>query len=71
MADAQLARDDAGPHAGRRHLDDLEADVVGEGAPVDEHPAQLVHAALPLEHMYGFMLGEGDKCFVDFLQCVK
>ena len=46
MADAQLARDDAGPHAGRRHLDDLEADVVGQRAPVDEHAAQLVYAPL-------------------------
>ena len=47
MADAQLARDDAGPHAGRRHLDDLEADVVGQRPAVDEHAAQLVHAPLP------------------------
>ena len=47
MADAQLARDDAGPHPGRRHLDDLEADVVGQRPTVDEHAAQLVHASLP------------------------
>lgn len=46
VGDAQLARDDAGPHAGRRHLHDLVPDVVGQGAPVDEHPAELVHAAL-------------------------
>ena len=26
----------------------LEADVVGEGSTVDEHPPELVHAALPL-----------------------
>ena len=46
VADAQLPRDDAGPHAGRRHLDDLQPDVVRQGAAVDEHPAQLVHPAL-------------------------
>ena len=46
MADSQLAGDDAWPDAGRRHLDDLEADVVGQGATVDEHPAELVHPAL-------------------------
>ena len=46
MADAQLSGDDAWPDAGSRHLDDLEADVVGEGAPVDEHPAELVHPTL-------------------------
>ena len=71
MADPQLPADHTRSHPGRRHLDDLEADVVGEGAPVDEHPAQLVHTALALEHMHGFMLGEDDKCFVDFLQCFK
>ncbi len=46
VADSQLSGDDAWPDAGRRHLDDLEADVVGQGAPVDEHPAELVHPAL-------------------------
>ena len=49
MADPQLPADHTGSHPGRSHLDDLESDVVGEGAPIDEHPAQLVHAALPLE----------------------
>ena len=29
VGDAKLPGDDAGPHAGRRHLHDLEADVVG------------------------------------------
>ena len=55
MADPQLSGDDARPDAGRRHLDDLEADVVGQGATVDEHPAQLVHPALAClrgENMY-------------------
>lgn len=43
---AELPRDHAGAHARRRHLHDLEADVVGQRPPVDEHAAQLVHAAL-------------------------
>ena len=68
MADSQLPADHTRSHPGRRHLDDLETDVVGEGAPVDEHPAQLVHTALALEHMCGFMLGKEDKWFVFFLQ---
>ena len=49
MTDPQLPADHTGSHPGRSHLDDLESDVVGEGAPIDEHPTQLVHAALPLE----------------------
>lgn len=43
---AELPRNDARPHAGRRHFHDLEPDVVGKRAAVDEHAAQLVHAAL-------------------------
>ena len=58
MADPKLSADHTRSHSGCSHLDDLETDVVGEGAPVDEHPAQLVHTTLALEHMYGFMLGE-------------
>ena len=46
VGDAQLARDDARPHARRRQLDDLQPDVVGQRAAVDEHAAQLVDAAL-------------------------
>ena len=51
VADAQLPGDDAGADAGGGHLDDLEADVVGQRAAVDEHAAELVHAALPC--LYG------------------
>ena len=49
MADSQLPADHTGSHPGCRHLDDLEPDVVGEGAPVDEHPAQLIDPTLALE----------------------
>ena len=49
VADPQLSADHTGSHPGRRHLDDLEPDVVGEGAPVDKHPAQLVHTTLALQ----------------------
>ena len=46
VADTELAGDDAGPHTRRRHLNDLQSDVVGEGAAVDEHPSKLVYPAL-------------------------
>ena len=46
MRDAQQATDDAGTHAGSRHLDDLEADVVGQWTPVDEDASQLIHPPL-------------------------
>ena len=49
VADAQLPGDDAGADAGGGHLDDLEADVVGQRPPIDEHPAQLVDAPLACE----------------------
>ena len=49
VGDAKLSRDDARSDAGGGHLDDLEADVVGQRAPVDEHPAQLVDAPLACE----------------------
>ena len=51
MADPQLAADDARSYAGRRHLDDLEPDVVGQRPPVDEDAAELVDAALALERV--------------------
>ena len=56
MGDAELARDDAGPHARSGHLDDLEADVVGQRPAVDEHAAQLVDAALACEVSGGFLI---------------
>ena len=46
MTDPELAGDDAGPDPGRRHLDDLEPDVIGEGPAIDEHTPQLVDATL-------------------------
>ena len=49
MADPQLTADDTWSHAGRRHLDNLEPDVVGQRPPVDEDAAELVDAALALE----------------------
>ena len=49
VADPELPADDAGSHPGGRHLDDLEADVVGQRPPIDEHPAQLVDAPLACE----------------------
>ena len=56
MADPELARDDAGADAGGGHLDDLEADVVGQRPAVDEHAAQLVDAALACEVSGGFLI---------------
>lgn len=53
MGNAQLAGDDARPNAGGGHLDDFQTDVVGQRAPVDEHAAELVDAALT-------WLGEGE-----------
>ncbi len=46
MTDPQLPRDDAGSDSGGRHLDDLQADVVGQRSAVDEDAAQLVNSAL-------------------------
>ena len=46
VAHAELAADHAGPDPGGRHLDDLEADVVGQRPPVDENAAQLVDTTL-------------------------
>ena len=42
----ELPGDDAGPDPGRRHLDDLESDVVGERPAIDEHAPQLVDSTL-------------------------
>lgn len=46
VRDAQLPRDDTGPHPSRRHLHDLQSYVIRQGPPVDEHPSQLVHTTL-------------------------
>ncbi len=43
---AQLAGDDTRPDTGSGQFDDLEADVIGQRASVDEHAAQLIHSAL-------------------------
>ena len=47
VADPELPADDAGPHPGRRHLDDLQSDVIREGAAVDKNSPQLINPALP------------------------
>ena len=47
MADPELPADDAGPHPGSRHLDDLQPDVIGERAAVDKNSPQLIDPALP------------------------
>ena len=49
MRHPQVAADDARPEALGGQLDDLEPDVVGQGPPIDEHPAQLVDPALACE----------------------
>ena len=46
VADPELPGDVAGAHAVVRQLDDPLADDVGQRPPVDEHAAQLVHAAV-------------------------
>lgn len=43
----ELTRDDAGADAGSGHLDDLQANVVGERTTVDEDAPELVDATLP------------------------
>ena len=47
MADPELPADDAGPHPGGRHLNDLQSDVIWEGAAVDKDSPQLINPALP------------------------
>ena len=46
VAHSELPADDAGPHPGGRHLDDLEADVVRERPAVDEDSPQLIDPPL-------------------------
>ena len=46
MRHPELPRDVAGPHPVVRQLHDPLPDDVGQGAAVDEHPAQLVHTAV-------------------------
>ena len=46
VADTELPGDHTGPDAGSGHLDNLEPDVVGQGAAVDEEAAELVDTAL-------------------------
>ena len=46
MADPELPRDVARPHSVVRQLDDPLPHYVGQGTPVHEHAAQLVHAAV-------------------------
>lgn len=46
MRDPQLTTDDTGTDAGGGHLNDLEADVVGQGSAIDEDAAQLIHSSL-------------------------
>ena len=43
---SQLTGDDTRPDTGGGQFDDLEADVIGQRAAVDEHSAQLIDAAL-------------------------
>ena len=47
VADPELPADDAGPHAGGRHLDDLQPDVIRERPAVDKDSPQLINPALP------------------------
>ena len=47
VADPELPADDAGPHPGRRHLDDLQSDVIWERTAVDKDSPQLINPALP------------------------
>lgn len=46
VGDPQLARDDTGPDAMVRHLDNLMTDVVGQGPPIDEDASKLVDSPL-------------------------
>ena len=46
MRHPELPGDDAGPDPGRRHLDDLEPDVVRERPAIDEHAPQLGDSTL-------------------------
>ncbi len=46
VANAQLAADVAGPDAQLGQLDDAHPDVVGQGAPIDENPSELVDLSI-------------------------
>lgn len=46
MGDPELPGNHAGPDPVVSHLHDLVADVVGQRAPVDENPSELIHPAL-------------------------
>lgn len=59
VGDAELPGDHAGPDAVVSHLHDLVADVVGQRAPVDENPSELVHPALA--QWGGHCEGHGEK----------
>jgi hypothetical protein len=59
MADPQLPADHTRPDPRCRHLYDLEPDVVGQRAPVDEDPTQLVDPSLALEGVAGEERGHG------------
>ncbi len=59
MADPQLSTDHTRPDPRRRHLYNLEPDMVGQGPPVDEDPAQLVDPTLALEGVAGKERGHG------------
>jgi hypothetical protein len=48
VADPELPGDHAGPHTRCSHLDDLEANMVGERPAIYKDAAQLVHPALAL-----------------------
>lgn len=57
MADAKLAGNVTRPDSEPGQLDDPHPGAVGEGPPVDEHAAQLVHLAVLL----GLVFCEGEK----------
>ena len=42
----ELPGDDAGPDPGRRHLDDLEPDVIWKRPAIDKNSPQLVNTTL-------------------------
>ncbi len=50
VADPELPGDDARPDPRRRHLHNLEPDLVGQGAAVDEETAQLIDSSLTCEY---------------------
>jgi len=53
VTDSQLTRNDAGPHSGRSHFDNLQPNVVWQRSAIDEDAPELVDPPLSCKHNGG------------------